>query len=257
MHQDDAIEKKLHFNAQRDRCAAAGTQGSATSSRPSASIPALYANYRLADPSGAQLPFTGVGRIPNSEAFISFGTPAGKRISANAFYLWGHDENFFEWASSNIIIGQYGLNFRPTDRLRAEATYNLQSFNRRTDGSIVGNNRIPRLKVEYQLARPVFVRLVGEYQSLYRDALRDVGRTELPDRHVRSVRGLRVSADGRLPAEQLPRRLPVLLPAESGDGVLPRLRRRLRRCAPTRAAVRVSRAASASAATTAPTTPSS
>jgi hypothetical protein len=34
--------------------------------------------------------------------------------------------------------------------------------------------------MEYQLARPVFVRLVGEYQSQYRDALRDEGRTGRP-----------------------------------------------------------------------------
>jgi hypothetical protein len=61
----------------------------------------------------------------------------------------------------------------PTDKIRVNATYNLQSYNRRSDGSIVGNNRIPRLKVEYQIARPVFVRLVGEYDSFYRDALRD------------------------------------------------------------------------------------
>ncbi len=56
----------------------------------------------------------------------------------------------------------------------------MQTFNRRSDGSIVANNRIPRLKVEYQLARPVFVRLVGEYTTLYRDALRDEGRTGKP-----------------------------------------------------------------------------
>jgi hypothetical protein len=142
--------------------------------------PGLYGSYRLLRGTGDTLAFTGVARIPNSEAFISLNTPSGHRLSASGFYLWGRDENFFEWSSSNIIIAQYGLNFRPTDRLRAEATYNLQSFNRRTDGSIVGNNRIPRLKVEYQIARPVFVRVVGEYLSLYRDALRDDSRTGLP-----------------------------------------------------------------------------
>ena len=34
--------------------------------------------------------------------------------------------------------------------------------------------------MEYQLARPVFVRLVGEFDSFNRDALRDEGRTGLP-----------------------------------------------------------------------------
>jgi hypothetical protein len=104
----------------------------------------------------------------------------GKVVSANAFYLYGRDENFYEWASSNIVIATYGVTVRPTDKLRINATYNLQSYNRRSDGSIVGNNRIPRLKMEYQIARPIFVRLVGEYDSFYRDALRDEGGTGRP-----------------------------------------------------------------------------
>jgi hypothetical protein len=179
VHQDDAIEKKLHLTL-NTTMRGGWNAGVGYFVETFGFDPGLYASYRLAGPGGALLPFTGTPRIPNSEAFLSLNTPPGRRLSASVFYLWGRDENFFEWSSSNIVIGQYGLNFRPTDRLRAEATYNLQSFNRRTDGSIVGNNRIPRLKVEYQIARPVFVRLVGEYQSLYRDALRDDGGTGLP-----------------------------------------------------------------------------
>ena len=40
-----------------------------------------------------------------------------------------------------------------------------QRFVRQTDGSEVAATRIPRLKVEYQIARPLFVRVVGEYVS--------------------------------------------------------------------------------------------
>ena len=179
VHQDDAIEKKLHFNLN-------GTMRGGWNAGVGYFVetfgfdPALYGGYRILGVNGDTLPFVGRPRIPNSEAFISLNTPTGQRLSFTAFYLWGHDENFYEWASSNIIIAQYGLNYRPTDKLRLNATYNLQSFNRRSDGSIVGNNRIPRLKVEYQIARPVFVRLVGEYQSSYRDALRDESGTGRP-----------------------------------------------------------------------------
>lgn len=179
VHQDDAIEKKLHFTLNATLRGGWHT-GVGYFVESFGYDPALYASYRLLTPVNDTLPFTGIARIPNSEAFFSFSTPSGYRLSAHAFYLWGRDENFFEWSSANIIIGQYGLTLRPTDRLRAEATYNLQSFARRSDGSIVGNNRIPRLKVEYQIARPVFVRLVGEYQTFYRDALRDDARTGLP-----------------------------------------------------------------------------
>jgi len=172
VHQDDAIEKKLHFTL-NGTMRGGWNAGIGYFVETFGFDPALYASYRVLGTNGDTLPFVGRPRIPNSEAFISINTPTGQRLSFTAFYLWGHDENFFEWASSNIIIAQYGLNYRPTDKLRVNATYNLQSFNRRSDGSIVGNNRIPRLKVEYQIARPVFVRLVGEYQSSYRDALRD------------------------------------------------------------------------------------
>ena len=51
---------------------------------------------------------------------------------------------------------------------------------RQTDHSQVADARIPRLKMEYQIARPLFVRLVGEYTSTEQDALRDDGRTNAP-----------------------------------------------------------------------------
>ena len=94
---------------------------------------------------GDTLPFVGVPRIGNNDPFISFSTPQGRRISANVFYLIGRDENFAEWASSDIMFTSYGVTARPTDKLRLNATYSLQSFNRRSDGSIVGNIRLPRL----------------------------------------------------------------------------------------------------------------
>src|SRR6185312_17425209 len=37
-----------------------------------------------------------------------------------------------------------------------------------------------RLKVEYQLSRAIFFRVVGEYDARRQDTLRDDGRTELP-----------------------------------------------------------------------------
>ena len=179
VHQDDAIEKKLHFTLNAT-VRGGWNAGVGYFVETFGFDPALYGSYRVLGTAGDTLPFPGTPRIPNSEAFISFSTPQGLRVAANALYLWGHDENFYEWASSNIIIASYGLTLRPTDKLRVNATYDMQSYNRRTDGSIVGNNRIPRLKMEYQIARPVFVRLVGEYDSFYRDALRDESRTGLP-----------------------------------------------------------------------------
>ena len=70
--------------------------------------------------------------------------------------------------------------YRPTDRMRAEFSYNCQQVNRRTDGSLVNVGRIPRLKLEYQVSRPFYVRIVGQYVQDHTDSLRDNSRTEAP-----------------------------------------------------------------------------
>lgn len=62
----------------------------------------------------------------------------------------------------------------------ARTPQQLQSFRRRTDDSIVGIRRIPRVKTEYQMSRSIFVRVVGEYNSDWQDELRDDLRTNLP-----------------------------------------------------------------------------
>jgi hypothetical protein len=179
VHQDDAIEKKLHFNLNATM-RGGWNAGLSYLVETFGFDPALYADYRILNAPGDTLPYVGTPRIPNNDWVLSFGTPAGGRVAASVFYIWGRDENFYEWASSEFVVWTYDVTVRPTDKLRVNATYNLQSFNRRSDGSIVANNRIPRLKVEYQIARPVFVRLVGEYTTLSRDALRDEGRTGKP-----------------------------------------------------------------------------
>ena len=179
VHQDDAIEKKLHFNINAT-LRGGWNAGLGYLVETFGYDPALYANYRILNAPGDTLAFVGTPRIPNNDWLVSLNTPTGRRIAASVFYVWGRDENFYEWASSEFVVWTYGLTVSPTDKLRLNATYNLRSFNRRSDGSIVANDRIPRLKVEYQIARPVFIRFVGEYTTLYRDALRDEGRTGRP-----------------------------------------------------------------------------
>jgi hypothetical protein len=58
--------------------------------------------------------------------------------------------------------------------------YDHQQVNRRTDGSLVALTRVPRLKVEYQLSRAVFLRFVGQYTTNQVDSLRDDSRTDAP-----------------------------------------------------------------------------
>ena len=142
----------------------------------------LYANYALADTStGRMLPFVGTPHIRNLDLTLNVTTPRFKRFSGSALILPAiQDENFFEWAPARILIVQASADWRPTEQLRVGATYNHQEYWRKTDGSVVGLRRIPRLKIEYQVSRPVFVRLVGQYDSQWQDALRDDSRTNLP-----------------------------------------------------------------------------
>jgi hypothetical protein len=145
----------------------------------------VYTGYRLelprSDGGGVDtVPFVGRPRIPNRDYVFSMDTPEFQRFSASLFLLWGHDENFFEWASGRIFWVTASADWRPTDKLRLSGIYQTQSVNRRTDGSRVNVQTIPRLKIEYQLSRPIFLRLVGQYTSETQDALRDDGRTEAP-----------------------------------------------------------------------------
>ncbi len=176
-------DKKLHFNT--NTRFGGGWQFGASVLTESFGYPAeLYTDYALEVPAGAggldTIPFTGQPTIPNLDYVLSLDTPEFSHFSGNVFFLWGHDENFYEWASADISWLDLVLDWRPTDKLRVNGQYHLQFVGRRTDGSTVSIWRSPRLKIEYQLSRPIFLRLVGEYTTERRDSLRDESRTNAP-----------------------------------------------------------------------------
>ena len=141
----------------------------------------LYRDYALEDTTGRVTPFVGTPHIRNLDLMLNVTTPQFKRFSGTLLLLPApQDENFFEWAPARILIIQATGDWRPTDQLRVSASYSHQEYWRKTDGSIVGLHRIPRLAVEYQLSRPVFLRLVGQYDSQWQDSLRDDSRTNDP-----------------------------------------------------------------------------
>jgi hypothetical protein len=140
----------------------------------------FYRGYRLLRPTAAgfdTIPFTGVGRLDNLDFVVSAGTPQFKRFSADIFAIAGQDENFYEWSSANIVNLTANVSLRPIDKLRIDAQYQHIEYNRQSDGTTVGIRKIPRLKVEYQVARPMFFRLVGQYDAEEQAALYDDSRT--------------------------------------------------------------------------------
>lgn len=140
----------------------------------------LYSAYRILAPTGDTLPFVGRPRITNRDYVFSLATPQWAKFSANLLYVGGQDENFFEWAQANIDLVQLGVSVRPSDRARIDGSLAYQDYWRRSDHSLVGRNVIPRVKIEYQLTRAIFMRLVGEYDLSETDDLRDETRTFYP-----------------------------------------------------------------------------
>ena len=179
MHRGDAQDKKFHVST------SAGLRGgwalgAGVYWETFGFDRGLYAGYRVLAPTGDTLPFTGTPRIPNRDYVVTLATPQWTRFTANLLYVGGQDENFFEWAQANINYLSLALNVRPTDRGRVDASLAYEDFRRRTDHTVAGRNLIPRVKVEYQLTRSTFVRLVGEYDLAEHDDLRDETRTFFP-----------------------------------------------------------------------------
>jgi hypothetical protein len=181
----EALEKKLHLNGNA-QLRGGWSVGSSVLVEEFRYDPDLYANYFIPQPrAGAPgvvdtVPYVGTPALPNLDYAVSVNTPQFKKFSGNVFAIWGQDENFYEWASSDILFLTLNTTTRPTDRLRIDVAYQIQRFARVRDGSLAGQQQIPRVRLEYQLARPVFVRFVGQYVAAERDSLRDEGRTQAP-----------------------------------------------------------------------------
>jgi hypothetical protein len=180
----DARDKKLHFNL--DANLRGGWNGTLAFLVESFGYdPGYYgALYRIAAPRPGggtdTLLFTGTPRLPNRDYVIRVASPQFKWFSANALLLWGQDENFYEWASANIVYLSTELNLRASEQLRLGATYQLQEYDRLHGGGTVGLLRNPRVKLEYQATRALSARIIGEYFSESVLDLRDEGRTGYP-----------------------------------------------------------------------------
>lgn len=180
----DARDKKLHFNVDAN-LRGGWNAGLALLLETFGYDPGYYGSlYRIAKPRPGggvdTLPFTGAPRLPNRDYVTRLATPQFKWFSANVLFLWGQDENFYEWQSADIVYLSAGLDVRASTRLRLNATYQWQEYDRKHGGGTVGMLRDPRVKVEYQISRSLFARVIGEYFSEQVRDLYDDGRTGWP-----------------------------------------------------------------------------
>ena len=135
--------------------------------------PAAYAGTRVDAGGGVPAPFVPSWRIGTAVVTGSIATPQFRRFAASAGTAFGNDVDFLE--ASHVRRADYNasLDLRPSERLRVSATYVSTSFTRRSDGVRTLSTRIPRARVEYQLGRPIFVRLVMQYEASERLPLVD------------------------------------------------------------------------------------
>lgn len=147
--------------------------------------PESYASYRVIRPAGAgrlQPDTVAFSPSPRTPTYVLLGhitTPQYSLMTGRISTILGRDVEFFETGAARRIDVSADADWRLSDRLRLTTSYLFSNYSRRRDGSTFSRANVPRLKVEYQLSRPLFVRFVGQYDNRTRDALRDP-RTDSP-----------------------------------------------------------------------------
>ena len=134
--------------------------------------PRRYAGYTVQTPADT-VAFTPSPRTQAMYGLIRVNTPQYPLFSGRFTTFLGRDVDFFETAPSHRTDFSADIDFRPSDQLRLTTSYIYSRITRWRDNSLLSSASVPRLKVEYQLSRPLFLRFVGQYDNRHRDALRD------------------------------------------------------------------------------------
>lgn len=100
-------------------------------------------------------------------------TPTFRRFSGTASVTKSQVPIFREAAQGMSLRTDATLDFRPTTAVRSSLQLSRLAIKRIGDGSRFSTETIPRLKVEYQVSPPIFVRLVSQYAARSRSSLRD------------------------------------------------------------------------------------
>lgn len=142
--------------------------------------PRRYARIgTLTSTPGDTIGFVPSGRQGLFSTVIAASTPQWRRIGATISTTVGREAEFFETATVNRRDVEGSVDLRPTPKVRVGALLRYQQFDRVRDGTPFSTQFVPRLRVEYQFSRALFLRVIGQAELRRRDALRDP-RTELP-----------------------------------------------------------------------------
>jgi hypothetical protein len=100
-------------------------------------------------------------------------TPTYRIFSGTAGITESQVPIFREAAPGNSSEIDAALDLRPTTAIRGSFQLSRLTIARKSDGSRFSSETIPRIKVEYQISPPIFLRLVAQYAARSRSALRD------------------------------------------------------------------------------------
>jgi len=140
--------------------------------------PADYAAYSVQRPIGPTSFDTLAFIVPGPETdewggSFRLTTPTYRFFSGAASITKGQVPIFREAAQGGSTRIDATLDVRPTTAIRSSLQLSRLTITRKGDGSRFSSETIPRIKVEYQVSPPIFLRLVGQYAARSRSNLRD------------------------------------------------------------------------------------
>jgi hypothetical protein len=142
--------------------------------------PRRYASYAVSTADGRDtVPFTTSGQQVTSSTALIVNTPQWRRVGATITATAGTEPEFFETGTVRRRDLEAQVDIRPSTQLRIGTLLRYQRFIRARDGSLFSTQVVPRLRLEYQFSRALFLRFVGQMESRDRSALRDPA-TERP-----------------------------------------------------------------------------
>jgi hypothetical protein len=106
-------------------------------------------------------------------------TPTYRKFTGTASITRSQVPIFREATPGTSSRVDAALDVRPTPALRTSLQFSRLTIDRKADGSRFSSETIPRIKMEYQVSPPIFLRLVGQYSARSRSALRDRARNRI------------------------------------------------------------------------------
>jgi Domain of unknown function (DUF5916) len=128
---------------------------------------------------GDTVAFTPNGRQTLGAVQFQLNSPQWRYAGVTVLSTIGQDPDFFETATVARRDLDLAVDVRPSPQVRVGVLLRYQSYERERDGTRLSEQVVPRLRLEYQFTRSLFLRFIGQLEARRRDALRDP-RTDAP-----------------------------------------------------------------------------